>query len=433
MRAVDIIIKKRQGLVLDEAEIRYLVEGYVKGSIPDYQISAFLMTVFFKGMTPQETAVLTAAMLNSGETVDLSGLPGIKIDKHSTGGVGDKVSLILAPVAAALGITVPMMAGRGLGHTGGTLDKLESIPGYSTRLREAEFKDILLKTGFAITGQTEKIVPADKKMYALRDVSGTVESIPLITASIMSKKCAEGADGFVFDVKCGSGAFMKSLADARLLADSLVNLGRELGRDVKAVITDMNCPLGRTVGNFLEIIEAGQCLQGRGPDDLMEITLRLGGWMLVIGGMEKDIDTAVARCHEVISNGTAWQKFLENVSAQGGNTAAVIDPTEGPAASCRQDLISPSGGYIKSIDAYKTGLASVLLGAGRARKEDPVSPGAGIILQKKPGQEVKKGDVLCTMFCDDSHLFDNAKQLLQQAYIFSKAPAVPGTLILQEI
>ncbi|HBE46968.1 MAG TPA: thymidine phosphorylase, partial [Spirochaetaceae bacterium] len=308
MRAVDILMKKRAGETLTEAEIRFIIDGYVKGEIPDYQISALLMAIFFRGMTAKETAILTETMLDSGDRMDLSGIPGPFVDKHSTGGVGDKISLPLAPMVAACGVKVPMMSGRALGHTGGTLDKLESIPGYRTGLELSEFRKGLIEDGFAMTGQTARVVPADKKLYALRDVTATVESIPLITASILSKKVAEGADGIVFDVKCGSGAFMKTYNDARALASSLVATGTAMGKRVVAVLTDMSQPLGYKVGNFLEIEETLDCLEGKGPQDVMELTFRLGAWMLVLGGAAETIEEGRARCEEAISSGAALER-----------------------------------------------------------------------------------------------------------------------------
>jgi|GEM_PF-244877 len=331
MRAVDIITKKRSGAELSREELDSIISGYVAGSIPDYQVSALLMAIFFRGMTPRETADLTDLMLRSGDTMDLSGIPGPFVDKHSTGGVGDKVSIPLAPMVAACGARVPMMSGRALGHTGGTLDKLESIPGYVATLDQERFREGLLAEGYAMTGQTARVVPADKKLYALRDVTGTVESVPLITASILSKKVAEGADSLVFDVKCGPGAFMKTPEQARALAHSLVDTGTAMGRRIIAVITDMSEPLGSTVGNFFEIEESLDCLEGHGSADLMEVTYRLGGWMLVVSGLAASITEGEAACRQAVHSGKAMDLFLANVRRQGGDdlVAAALPVQQG--------------------------------------------------------------------------------------------------------
>ncbi len=433
MRAVDVIVKKRDGGILTDEEIRFIVDGYVDGSIPDYQMSAFLMAVYFRGMNFEESSVLTRAMIDSGDTYDLSSLKGPLVDKHSTGGVGDKVSLILAPIAASCGIKVPMMSGRGLGHTGGTLDKLESIPGYTTRLTDAEFIKGLDEVGYCMIGQSERVVPADRKMYALRDVTGTVESIPLITASILSKKFAEGAQALVFDVKCGSGAFMKTIEDAKELAGSLVKTGNELGKRVIAVISDMNNPLGRMVGNFLEVKEAIDCLKGNGPEDLMSLTVRLTGWMLVAGGITPDIEKAEALCREKIVNGAALEKLKENVRYQHGNVEVIANPELGPKAKVLKKISSDKSGFVSKIDAYKVGLASVVLGAGRAKKEDNVLPGVGIELKKKVGERVAEGETLFILHGDDESSIEEARDLVLSAYSFTEGK-VPGKgIILKEI
>jgi pyrimidine-nucleoside phosphorylase len=324
MRAVDVIMKKRCGGELSREEIACIVNGHVSGDVPEYQVSAWLMAVFFKGMTPRETADLTELMLHSGRTMNLAGIRGPFVDKHSTGGVGDKVSLILAPMVAACGVKVPMMSGRALGHTGGTLDKLESIPGYRTALSEAEFREFIARDGFAMTGQTAEIVPADKKLYALRDVTATVESVPLITASILSKKVAEGAEALVFDVKSGSGAFMKTVEDAERLAESLVRTGTAMGKRIVGVITDMSEPLGRMVGNFFEVEESLDCLEGGGPPDLMELSYRLGAWMLVAAGVAKNVDEGTGACQAAIASGKALELFMANVRSQGGNPERML-------------------------------------------------------------------------------------------------------------
>lgn len=433
MRAVDIIIKKRHGESLDEKEIRFFIEGYVKGEIPDYQVSALLMAIFFQGMSAQETAALTQAMLDSGERMDLSGIPGPFIDKHSTGGVGDKISLPLAPIVAACGVRVPMMSGRALGHTGGTLDKLESIPGYITDLEPAEFRKGLLEEGFAMTGQTAHIVPADKKLYALRDVTGTIESIPLITASILSKKVAEGAEGIVFDVKCGSGAFMKGYDDAKALAKSLVATGKKMGKKVVAVLTNMSQPLGYKVGNFLEIEEALDCLEGKGPKDVMELTYWLGAWMLVLGGKAKDVSEGKSLCEEAIESKAALNLFYRNVVRQGGNLEEMQKKRGSWRSEYSIEIRADKDGYIASIDALKIGLAGVYLGVGRNRTEDSVSPTAGFIFDKKSGYHVSKGERIATLFGKDSQSLEAAFPLALNAIsIENTAPSI-SSLILEEI
>jgi pyrimidine-nucleoside phosphorylase len=433
MRAVDILMKKRAGETLTEAEIRFIIDGYVKGEIPDYQISALLMAIFFRGMTAKETAILTEAMLDSGDRMDLSGIPGPFVDKHSTGGVGDKISLPLAPMVAACGVKVPMMSGRALGHTGGTLDKLESIPGYRTSLELSEFRKGLIEDGFAMTGQTARVVPADKKLYALRDVTATVESIPLITASILSKKAAEGADGIVFDVKCGSGAFMKTYNDARALASSLVATGSAMGKHVVAVLTDMSQPLGYKVGNFLEIEETLDCLEGKGPQDVMELTFRLGAWMLVLGGAAETIEEGRARCEEAISSGAALERFYRNVIRQGGNVGEMLERRGSWRSNFARELKAENDGYIESIDALDIGLAGVYLGVGRNRTEDNVSPTAGFIFERKRGDLVKKGDRIAIAYGKDEESLDPAMVLAHKAVSISKEAPQPLSLVIEEI
>ncbi len=433
MRTVDLIMKKRDGQVLNREEIDFLITGYATGKIPDYQISSLAMAVFFKGMTFEETGFLTRAMINSGDTIDLSDIEGVLIDKHSTGGVGDKVSLILAPLAAACGLKVPMMSGRALGHTGGTLDKLESIPGYRTNLSLAEFKEALEKIGFAMIGQSESVVPADRKLYALRDVTATVESIPLITASIMSKKFAEGAESFVFDVKCGSGAFMKTLEQAEGLALSLVETGRSLNRKIKAVISDMDQPLGLMIGNFPEVREVVSSLHNQGPGDLMDLTIRLTAWMVVLGGLAADISTAEKLCREKITDGSAWKKFLENVEYQGGDIEVLLNLERAPRAQHIIPLKAENQGFLKRIDAFKMGLASGMLGAARSRKEDPVFPAVGIELLKVQGDAVKPGEELCLIHGEDLSKIDEVKKLLKDSYSFNEEPLPPGERVLKEL
>lgn len=433
MRAVDILMKKRAGETLTEAEIRFIIDGYVKGEIPDYQISALLMAIFFRGMTAKETAILTETMLDSGDRMDLSGIPGPFVDKHSTGGVGDKISLPLAPMVAACGVKVPMMSGRALGHTGGTLDKLESIPGYRTSLELSEFRKGLIEDGFAMTGQTARVVPADKKLYALRDVTATVESIPLITASILSKKVAEGADGIVFDVKCGSGAFMKTYNDAKALASSLVATGTAMGKRVVAVLTDMSQPLGYKVGNFLEIEETLDCLEGKGPQDVMELTFRLGAWMLVLGGAAETIKEGRARCEEAISSGAALERFYRNVVRQGGNVGEMLKRRGSWRSDFARELKAENDGYIESIDALDIGLAGVYLGVGRNRTEDNVSPTAGFIFEKKRGDLIKKGDRIAIAYGKDEASLDPVMALARKAVSISKEAPQPLSLVIEEI
>ncbi|UCF98288.1 MAG: thymidine phosphorylase [Spirochaetaceae bacterium] len=433
MRAVDVIIKKRQGQGLTEEEIRFLIQGYVGGSIPDYQMSSFAMAVFFKGMSFEETGFLTRAMIDSGEVIDLSGIDRPLVDKHSTGGVGDKVSLVLAPLAAACGCTVPMMSGRALGHTGGTLDKLESIPGYRTDLSVKRFTELLRGTGFAMTGQSEKIVPADRMMYALRDVTGTVESIPLITASIMSKKFAEGAESLVFDVKCGSGAFMKTLEEARGLAVSLVRTGNNLGRRIRAVISDMDQPLGFMVGNFLEVREVISVLRGGGPKDLLDLTVRLTAHMLVLGGLQSDMSAAEAECRRRLEDGSAWKKFVENVELQGGDVRAVEQEEAGPRAPLIEPVEATSSGYVQRIDAYQIGIAAGLLGASRETKEDEVLPDVGIELKKIQGNAVQVGEALCLIHGRDSERIARTRSYVQAAYSIGGSKAEPRGRVIEEI
>jgi len=443
MRASDLISKKRNGGSLSREELHFLIEGYVSGTIPDYQISAWLMAVYFRGMTREEAADLTREMIDSGSTIDLSGLAGPLIDKHSTGGVGDKVSLILAPLVASFGIQVPMMSGRALGHTGGTLDKLESIPGYTTALSPEDFRRIVSEVGFAMTGQSETIVPADRKLYALRDVTATVESIPLITTSILSKKFAEGADTFVFDVKCGRGAFMKELEQAKELAAHLAETGRQLDKGVIAVITNMDDPLGAMVGNFLEVEESAACLGGNGrsgeltmdrrSDDLMSVTLRLAAWMLVAGGKAKDVDEGVAMCREHLGNGAAWETFLRNVRAQGGDEKDFLSRLGNYRAPLRHAVSAEHEGVLFGIDAFKTGMASVYLGVGRNRAEDDVLPDVGIELLKKPGEEIARGEALCRIYARTQEAVDLAVETLDGAFdIRTGEKFPPKTMILDE-
>ena len=437
MRATDIIMKKRGtfvrskdgkqeltgNTVLSAEEIKFIVDGYVAGTIPDYQISAFLMAVYFNGMTFEETGIMTDCMLHSGETIKTHGyedigLTGPFVDKHSTGGVGDKISLPLAPIVAACGIQVPMMSGRALGHTGGTLDKLESINGYKVGLTPDEFRKIIAKTGFAMTGQTKEIVPADRLLYALRDVTGTVESIPLITSSILSKKIAEGADSLVFDVKCGSGAFMKSLPDAEMLASFLVKTAQAMGKNAAALITDMNTPLGLKIGNFLEIEETLDCLKGNGPEDVMEETYALAAEMILLGKKASSRENTLEMAKNTVASGKAYSLFMENVKAQGGNPQEIEAQYGKRRSKFKTELCAAESGYI-FIEAYKTGLAGVTLGVGRNKTSDPVYADAGMILHATSGTYVNKGELIMEIFGKDENCLEPAKKQLEEAIIYS--------------
>ncbi|MCL2319444.1 MAG: thymidine phosphorylase [Treponema sp.] len=433
MRAADIIMKKRDGLELSREEIAFLVGGYVAGEIPDYQVSAWAMAVFFKGMTPGETAALTELMLRSGKTIDLSGIKGPFVDKHSTGGVGDKTSLILAPLAAALGIRDPMMSGRALGHTGGTLDKLEAIPGYRTSLSVDEFREILRRDGFAMTGQTAEIVPADRLLYALRDVTATVESIPLITASILSKKAAEGTEALVLDVKYGSGAFMKEASRGAELARSLVDTGSALGLKVTALLTDMDEPLGNKVGNFLEVEESLDCLEGRGPEDLMEVTLELAARMVMLGGKAENSAQGLRLCEETLKSGKPRELFLQNVKSQGGDPAKLLEMRGKYRSPHSAEIRAQRNGFISRIDAWKIGHASVQLGVGRNRTEDKVCPTAGVQFHCKRGSAVKAGDRIMIVWAADEAGLTAALPGLAGAVEYSDTAPGKRKLILREI
>ncbi len=423
-RAIDVIRKKRDGIELSSAEIESLVTAYTAGAIPDYQVSAWLMAVVLKGMTRPETAALTDAMLHSGEVLDLSSLPARKVDKHSTGGVGDKTSLVLAPLAAAAGIAVPMISGRGLGHTGGTLDKLESIPGFNVNLSVAEFRRVLEICGCAMIGQTAEIAPADRKLYALRDVTGTVESPYLICASIMSKKLAEGIDALVLDVKTGSGAFMKNEKDAVFLAELMVETGERMGKQMVALITDMDQPLGNMIGNALEVVECVEVLRGNGPDDLRELCLETAGWMLYLGRASSSVAEGKQQSAKLISSGKALDKFRQMVELQGGD-ARVIDETERlPLAQHTIQIKSAKAGFISSMQCEQIGTACVILGGGRERKEDSVDPSVGIVLHKKVGDRVAAGEPLATIYYNAESKALRARQLIEASCeIADSAPA----------
>jgi pyrimidine-nucleoside phosphorylase len=410
MRAYDIIKKKRNGYSISRSEFAGFLTGYLRGDIPDYQMSAFLMAVFFRGMTREETADMTEIMISSGHVIDLSDIPGPKVDKHSTGGVGDKVSLILAPLTASAGVVVPMMSGRGLGHTGGTLDKLESIPGFRISLNVKEFKEILLKINCAMIGYSDEMAPLDRRLYTLRDVTATVESIPLITSSIMSKKLSEGIEGLVLDVKTGSGAFMKDIEDARTLAKAMVDTGNAFGVKTTAVITDMNEPLGMAIGNSIEVLEVIEALKGNGPADLMEVTLYLGAMMLKTAGIEPEMGKGRKRLSGLIESGAALEKFRIMVELQGGNPKIIERPTLLPHSCLSVDIFSEEKGYIRHIDAEAAGTASMILGAGRERIDSVIDPAAGILLKKKTGDFVDKGEVLCSFCTYDEVLVQKARE-----------------------
>jgi len=421
-RAIDVIRKKRDGAELSPEEIRGLVDAYTNGAIPDYQVSAWLMAVVLRGMTRAETAALTDSMLHSGEVLDLSSLKPKKVDKHSTGGVGDKTSLVLAPLAAAAGVAVPMISGRGLGHTGGTLDKLEAIPGFNVNLPVNEFRRVLETCGCAMIGQTAEIAPADRKLYALRDVTGTVESPYLICASIMSKKLAEGIDALVLDVKTGSGAFMKSEKDAAFLAELMVETGERMGKKVVALLTDMDQPLGNMIGNALEVVEVIDVLRGRGPEDLRQLCLELAAWMLYLGVVAGSVDEGKQRSAEIISSGKALEKFRQMVELQGGNPRVLDDPGLLPQAQ-HQMAVSPSkAGFLTSMQCEQIGTACVILGGGRERKEDSVDPSVGIILHKKVGDRIAAGEALATIHYNSEPLAVRARQLIEASCRIGDAP-----------
>ena len=433
MRTVDLIHRKRDGEELSVEEIAYLIDGYTSGDIPDYQMSAFLMAVFFTSMSDREVSALTDRMIQSGETVDLSGVPGLKVDKHSTGGVGDKTSLIAAPLAAAAGVTVPMISGRGLGHTGGTLDKLESIPGFRTNLTIDEFREQLIKHKLAFIGQTPQVAPADGKLYALRDATSTVESIPLIASSIMSKKMAVGLDALVLDVKVGSGAFMKKQVDARRLAQMMVGIGRRLDKRVQALITDMNQPLGFAIGNALEVMEVSQVLQKEGPADLTRLSLELAARMIYLGKAAATLDEARELAQARLLDGSGYRKLKEVIQAQGGNPQ-VLDRFELlPNATGAREITSPRAGYVSAIDAEYIGQASAMIGAGRDTKEDTIDPAVGVILEVKIGQKVDAGAVLCRLYFTNEEHVEEAAQLVEDAFRISAAAPEERALILEVV
>ena len=424
MRAVDVIEKKRDGHELSREEIDFFVQGYTRGDIPDYQAAAWCMAVLLRGMTARETTDLTLAMARSGKTLDLHDIAPFVVDKHSSGGVGDKVSLVVAPVVASSGLPVGKMSGRGLSFSGGTLDKLESIPGFRTSLSEDEFRAQLKRAGIVLTGQSVDLAPADGKLYALRDVTGTVPSLPLIAASIMSKKIAGGADGIVLDVKCGSGAFMKTEADARALAGIMVDIGKMLRRRTVALISDMNQPLGSAVGNALELREAIETLRGGGPADFVEHCLTVAAHMLHLGSKAASVEEGRALAESLNRDGRAWRKFVELVEAQGGDVPAVEQPAL-PRATIVRDVASPRGGYVARVDALEIGLAAVALGAGREKKGDPIDYAVGVVVLAKVGDRVDPGAPLFTIHANDERKRAEAEKRLLGAVSFSDAPAEP--------
>jgi pyrimidine-nucleoside phosphorylase len=433
VRAYELIKAKRDGRVLEAGAIRAFIDGYTRGEIPDYQMSAMCMAVFFKGLNDVELGAWARAMLESGEVLDLSDTPGIKVDKHSTGGVGDKVSLSLAPLAAACGVPVPMISGRGLGHTGGTLDKLESIPGFKVDLSVAEYRRQVREVGACLIGQTATLAPADKKLYALRDVTATVDCIPLIASSIMSKKLAEGIDALVLDVKVGSGAFMKTIEDARTLAKTMIGIGGQMGKQVRALLTDMDQPLGCAVGNALEVVEAVEMLRGRAAADYTEVTLALTAEMLVLGGKAKDEAEARAKLLAVMKDGSAERKLCEIVRAQGGDPAAITDLSRLPRARHTVAVPAPRDGFVTAIHSEEVGLAAMALGAGREKTDSVIDPAVGFVLEKKVGDAVKQGESLVTVHYNDAAKLEAVKARVAAAYTIAQSVAPRRPLVLERL
>lgn len=433
MRMVDIIIKKQNGKELTTEEIQFFVNGYTDGSIPDYQASALAMAIYFQDMSDRERADLTMAMVTSGETIDLSAIEGIKVDKHSTGGVGDTTTLVLAPLVAALDVPVAKMSGRGLGHTGGTIDKLEAIDGFHVELSKDEFIKLVNRDKVAVIGQSGNLTPADKKLYALRDVTGTVNSIPLIASSIMSKKIAAGADAIVLDVKTGAGAFMKTEEDAAELAKAMVRIGNKVGRQTMAVISDMSQPLGFAIGNALEVKEAIDTLKGEGPEDLHELVLTLGSQMVVLAKKAGTLDEARAKLEEVMKNGKALEKFKDFLKNQGGDSSIVDDPSKLPQAAYHIDVPAKEAGVVSEIVADEIGVAAMLLGAGRATKEDEIDLAVGIMLRKKVGDKVEKGEPLVTLYANRENVDEVIAKVYDNIRIAAeaKAPKLIHTLITE--
>jgi pyrimidine-nucleoside phosphorylase/thymidine phosphorylase len=433
MRTVDLIHRKREGEELRPEEVAWLIEGFTRDEIPDYQMAAFLMAVFFEGMSDREVSALTEIMVRSGSTLDLSSIPGAKVDKHSTGGVGDKTSLIAAPLAAAAGVIVPMISGRSLGHTGGTLDKLESIPGFRTDLSMDEFRAQLAVTGLGFVGPTGELAPADGKLYAMRDATATVESIPLIASSIMSKKLAAGLDALVLDVKVGSGAFMKHQVEARRLAQMMVGIGRRADKRVQALITDMNQPLGYAIGNALEIMEVSQTLQSAGPNDLTRLSLELAARMIHLGKIAGTIEEAREVAQRKLLDGSGFNKLKEVILAQGGNAQVLERFDLLPNATGAREIASPRAGFVTTIAAEDIGAASAMIGAGRDKKEDSIDPAVGVILEVKVGEKVEAGAVLCRLYYTRDEHLDEAAQLVEDAFRISAHPPEERELILEVV
>ncbi len=433
MRMYDVILKKRRGQKLSAAEIQFFVNGYTGGEIPDYQAAALAMAVFFQGLEPEETADLTMAMARSGDQADLSSIPGIKVDKHSTGGVGDKTTLVLGPLVAAAGVPVAKMSGRGLGHTGGTIDKLEAIPGFQAALDNRRFLEQVNRVKLAVVAQTGHLAPADKKLYALRDVTATVDSIPLIAASVMSKKIAAGAGAIVLDVKVGSGAFMKNIEDAFCLAGTMVDIGSQVGRETVALVTDMDQPLGYAVGNALEVKEAIDTLKGHGPGDVRELCLELAGEMIMLAGIENERVTARGRLEQIIDSGLALDKLKDFIRAQGGNPEVVNKPELLPTAPVVYPVTAHSEGYVSGIQAEQIGLAAMLLGAGRATKEDAIDLSVGVVLRKKIGDRVSAGEILAEIHANRDTDLTGAGQMIKVAYLTGKNPSPVRPILLGRV
>ena len=432
MRMYDVISKKRNGGELTKEEMTYLIEGYVKGEIPDYQMSAFLMAVYFQGMTKEETAVMTDLVAKSGDMVDLSSIEGIKVDKHSTGGVGDKTTLIVGPLAAACGVKVAKMSGRGLGHTGGTVDKLESIPGMRVSLEREDFFEVVKEVGISVIGQSGNLTPADKKLYALRDVTATVESIPLIAVSIMGKKIAAGSDAILLDVKTGSGAFMNSTEDSLKLAQEMVSIGESAGRNTVALITNMDIPLGNNIGNSLEVIEAVETLQNKGPKDLTEVCIELAANMLYLAN-KGDMKQCYQQVQKALEDGSGLQKLAQMVEAQGGDSSVILDTKRFEKAKITKEVLSPKDGYITFMDTKECGVASCILGAGRETKEDSIDYTAGIVLKKKTGDLVRTGDVLAVLHGNQEDMMEPAANHFLKAVRIEKIPAEEQKLIYARV
>lgn len=424
MRIVDLIAKKQHGKALTTEEINYMIEGFTTGEIPDYQMSAIAMAIYFQGMDDHERSDLTMSMVNSGEKIDLSAIHGVKVDKHSTGGVGDTTTLVLAPLVASLGVPIAKMSGRGLGHTGGTIDKLEAIPGFTVELTQEKFIELVNKNKVAVVGQSGNLTPADKKLYALRDVTGTVESIPLIASSIMSKKIAAGADAIVLDVKIGAGAFMKTKEDARELAHAMVKIGNLVGRQTMAVISDMSQPLGYAIGNALEVKEAIETLEGNGPEDLVELCLTLGSQMVHLAGIGGNLAEARLLLEENLNNGKALEKFKEFVASQGGDTSVIDNPERLPQAEYQSEVLASRDGVVSQINADEIGIAAMMLGAGRANKESKIDLAVGLMLRKKVGDKVEKGESLVTIYSNQKDVSSVENKIQENIAISDKAEPI---------